>query len=828
MDRRFSLALLGFLLVVLTPLLMPGVALGHAGLERADPAPNSTIARVPSRVRIWFTEPLEAKFSGIQVYDASHRRVDLNDFRVEGDRFRASIGLKQLSNGTYTVNWHNLSAEDGHSVSGAFAFGVGTAPLNVGGTAGAPAPTSQSGVPVVPSALIRALNFVAMAVVVGAFAFRSLVLRPALKVYARSITPAPAVANGERRDEPARSDPSGAVKRRGKRRRNAAAGPDHLGNAPQSMVATSMIENPVVAAAQEPGADASPQRLAGLESAVTARLLVIIGVGLSALILASIAALALQAIVASQQSLLSALGAPLGQLLGTRYGVVWLARMGVVGALAALLWAPRSLWRSGWPWLVGAVLGTCVLLTTSLISHGAASGEAETPLIAHLLSMSSVGGHLLHVTLLMAGVVAFFITTRPEASRPWPWLMLALLPLAVLLATSLPVALDWLHLVAMSLWIGGLVALTLAAAPALGTLDPPERRSFVAALIPGFSRLALSCVAALVVTGFYAAWIHVRHVAALTGTSYGLSLVAKTALVLPLIALGAANLYLGSQRLRGLARRMGVSGFPVHLSRRFFRTVRLELVLAALVLIASGVLTSVSPPFDPASATSNAAFSETRATGQGDITLSADPAIAGPNVVDVLLEDGGRPVTDASKVTVRFSLPSQNVGESEAVAQPSSNGAYRLTGPYMGVPGDWTVEVVARRPGHDDARSVFTVPVVAPRVVSRDNIRFELRTVPVKPSAGEGTKLKLLVTDLAGKPAPAQSVSLVMLMPQHAYYEEVALRDEGDGAYTGETPLAMSGEWLAESSVKRPGHPALDVNIQLEVVDGAGNSTSHH
>ena len=43
----------------------------HANLARSAPAPNSTLDSPPNQVVVWFTEPVEPKFSEIQILDVS-------------------------------------------------------------------------------------------------------------------------------------------------------------------------------------------------------------------------------------------------------------------------------------------------------------------------------------------------------------------------------------------------------------------------------------------------------------------------------------------------------------------------------------------------------------------------------------------------------------------------------------------------------------------------------------------------------------------------------------------------------------------------------------
>jgi copper transport protein len=80
---------------------------------------------------------------------------------------------------------------------------------------------------------------------------------------------------------------------------------------------------------------------------------------------------------------------------------------------------------------------------------------------------------------------------------------------------------DLVHLLGVSLWIGGLAMLTLAVLP---RREPGE----LAAVVPGYSKLAAVSVTAIVVAGLVLAWQIVGSYDALLHTSYGHLLLLKT------------------------------------------------------------------------------------------------------------------------------------------------------------------------------------------------------------------------------------------------------------------------------------------------------------
>jgi putative copper resistance protein D len=127
------------------------------------------------------------------------------------------------------------------------------------------------------------------------------------------------------------------------------------------------------------------------------------------------------------------------------------------------------------------------------------------------------------------------------------------------------VAIDWIHVMTVSAWAGGLLCL------ALCVLGPA--RAWPGALLGQvarrFSRLAGLCLLAVVVTGSYNAWTELREVSDLWTTAYGRLLATKLLLFLGLAWWGAVNRYTVVSRLGG-----GRAAGP---GERLFRLGRLAL-----------------------------------------------------------------------------------------------------------------------------------------------------------------------------------------------------------------------------------------------------------
>ena len=147
---------------------------------------------------------------------------------------------------------------------------------------------------------------------------------------------------------------------------------------------------------------------------------------------------------------------------------------------------------------------------------------------------------------------------------------------------------DYVHLLAASLWAGGLVALALIVWP----LAPALRRT----AFLGFSRLATVLVGVLVVAGTYLSILRLPTVSDLWSSSYGRTLLIKLSIVCVALCWGALHHFVVRPRLeRGET--------PVGLRRSLLG----ESTIAVAVLLVAAILVNSAPPPRPAAVPTQAA-----------------------------------------------------------------------------------------------------------------------------------------------------------------------------------------------------------------------------
>src|SRR5437867_8001988 len=265
---------------------------------------------------------------------------------------------------------------------------------------------------------------------------------------------------------------------------------------------------------------------------------------------------------------------------GTKAGWSTLAR--AAGAIILLI-PPSSSGRI----LRAAMLIWCVIVGVTAGLLGGPVALAGSVHLAALVLVASVYG----LVSVMAAVIApkipdAVIPAFPIVGHIADAAIIAGLTVSSHAVGSGPTAavLDWLHLLGTSVWVGGLAPMWLVLHHAPAANRGPVARS----LVPRFSRVAALAGGVLVVTGVYSALVHVGSLPALTVTPYGRTLLVKLLVVILAVALGAYHRFVMRPRLEGPQ--------PAdHAPRAFLRSVAVEAVLGAVILLAVALLT-ITPP----------------------------------------------------------------------------------------------------------------------------------------------------------------------------------------------------------------------------------------
>ncbi|HET6369887.1 MAG TPA: CopD family protein [Nitrospiria bacterium] len=153
---------------------------------------------------------------------------------------------------------------------------------------------------------------------------------------------------------------------------------------------------------------------------------------------------------------------------------------------------------------------------------------------------------------------------------------------------SLPVLADAVHLIFVSLWIGGLVPLRFLTRKICIGLDLPRQRNLLLDILNRYSRMAVTAVVLIIITGVYGAWLHVPSLADLTQKAYGEILLAKVAFAVGTMSLGGVSRFIIIPCLKHARSTERVIW-------SFWGVVLVECVAALLTLSLAALLTQAPP-----------------------------------------------------------------------------------------------------------------------------------------------------------------------------------------------------------------------------------------
>ena len=442
-----------------------------------------------------------------------------------------------------------------------------------------------------------------------------------------------------------------------------------------------------------------------------------------------------------------AVGVVNGILRGTHYAGLSLL-LGVV-AFGAFLWSEaRRLHRLAPLAWTGWILTVVATLAGVLVQgiYGAALGFGALgrwSLVSSVLRTSFGHMSLLRLALLAAAVPMLRLLLRDPDVHPLPswWRPAAIAggtALAVTLALSghahtgtlptLGVPVDVVHVLAMGVWVGGLAVLAYAVFPGRGVAELRD-------VVPRFSRTAMGCVLALVVTGGFQAWRQVGSFHALRTTDYGHILLVKLVVVLVLIILGALSrqvvgfLFPPPAPARAEPKVPVVAGGADDASphghddevravdeafelRRLKRSVALEVLVAIIVIAVTALLVDAAPAKVAASPTGTGASQVTLKSSPVWVSVYLTPGVApGANDVHVsALLPSGAPV-NLAQLTTTIDDPSRHIPPLEIPLRRLGPGHYLSPGFTIPFSGGWRITAVAQLSEFNEVTLVGTLPV---------------------------------------------------------------------------------------------------------------------
>ncbi len=585
-SGKLSFQIILIIVVILSAIfVIPNIpnSYAHAFVTKSDPAQGQSFATQPSKIDVYFSDPIDIRYSQLKVLDSSGSEIQEKDQHyINNDQTALSVSLPSgLKDGIYTITTKVLDQTDGHVTENAIVFAIGQAiPQNFVN------PTSSNYQEIsIPEAIARFPALVGQVIVVG-ISFATLWLWGPI-----SRTP---------------------------------------------WLANSLTET-------RTRIDASMLKLAVIGSII--------------ILFSGFAMIAVQAY---------SINAGILDAISTKFGSIWIIRMIAASILFGLSFAMyHKIKKSNTiPSKINVLglfgIGLIVLATTSLISHGAATGKI------------------------------------------------------------LPLILDFIHSVVASLWIGGVIYIAFIFMPKIKQLvDQNISVPVLSILIPRFSTITITILGAIAITGPFLLYSLENNLALTLASTYGKILIVKLSLAASMIAIGAYNQLIIQKQafntttiLTSKNKTDGRSYESKTILSKFSKTTRIEsiigiaLIASVAVLVDSGVPSSefqnqlqsiqeqnIFALDTPDNTISNNSLTETKFVENGSrVVLTINPFSTGNNDFKISFLDSNKNPIDMKSVQLRSTQVDKGIGPITIDAQQTSTGIFSANTAF-GFPGHWNARI---------------------------------------------------------------------------------------------------------------------------------------
>ena len=582
-NKKKLLAILTVTIISLV-ITLPNIpsSYAHAFVVKSDPAPSQSLSTPPSKVDVYFSDPVDIKYSQLKVLDSDGNQIQIGDQQyISGDQSTLSVSLPpNLKDGIYTVSTKVLDQTDGHVTENAYVFGVGQAvPQNLASTLTANNYQEVS----MPEAAARFPSLVGQVIVAGIAASTLWLWGPLNKIP---------------RLREALSDTRIKIE--------------------NSMIRWSVIGSIII-------------------------------------LVAGFAMIIVQAY---------SINAGILDAISTKFGNMWILRMVASSALFGISITlyyktkktPRILSKGHLLVLLGVSFS--VLLTTSLISHGAATGKI------------------------------------------------------------VPLLLDFFHNVFASLWIGGVIYIAFVVMPHLRQITSSNLSlSAISLLIPRFSTLVITVLGAVTITGPFLLYVIEGNLSLALASFYGKILIIKLSLAATMIAFGAYDhMFISNKAYFAISNKTTKNSIMHSITpdvksilNNFNKSIRIEafvgiaLIASVAILVDSGLPSSEFQNQLQSLQNNVFALSSNDSTSQGfsqtgfvenesRVVLTMNPFSTGSNSFSMTFLDSAKNPIDMKSVQLKLTQTDSGIGPITIDANKSSTGTF-TTNTDFGFPGHWTVRV---------------------------------------------------------------------------------------------------------------------------------------
>ncbi len=356
----------------------------------------------------------------------------------------------------------------------------------------------------------------------------------------------------------------------------------------------------------------------------------------------------------------------------TSFGTTWIVRMSITVILLGIwFWLYRKKVLSKKNQIPMLVVMLALIVTSSLIGHGAASGETSA------------------------------------------------------------LVLDYIHNLVAAVWIGGIFYFIFTLLPTISQLKELKREKMSLVLIPRFSIVFIIAVGIVIITGPTLLWFLESDVGLITESIYGQLIILKISIAAIMIGLGGFAQF----KLQKNAEKNLQSGkITVHKKLRRSLKVDAGLgilLLGVVALLTNGTLPAGEiQKVDAQEIIYGFKITEFTENTKFDIEIS--PFSSGINTIIIKVSDlDNKPLYDSDQIKVKVSNPSKNISTIEIpmeIIKENKDSPTEFQGELtFGFSGEWQVEIEAQRTENANESIIMNL-LVKPRLtnIQTQIIEYEL------------------------------------------------------------------------------------------------------
>ncbi len=297
------------------------------------------------------------------------------------------------------------------------------------------------------------------------------------------------------------------------------------------------------------------------------------------------------------------------------------------------------------------------------------------------------------------------------------------------------IILDYIHNFVAAVWIGGIIYLAFALLPTFSQLEEAKREKMTLVLIPRFSMMVVIAVGIVIITGPTLMWFLESDVGLITDSIYGKLIFTKIAMASVLIAFGG---YFQFKIQKSAERDLQKGSIAVYkkLRRSLKLDVILGIALLGVVaLLINGTLPAGEINQVEAQKTSHG-FNIIEFSENTKFDVKISPFSSGTNVILVKVSDfENKPLYDSDQIKVKISYPERNISPIEIpmkIIKQEENRPIEFQGDItFGFSGKWQLEIESQRKQNAN-EAIFIDLLVKPRLA---DLKTEIIEYPLPESS---------------------------------------------------------------------------------------------